>query len=51
MILRKGIELLFIKNILDIFLIAEFLHIPYIIIAGLSGAFGNYQWKGRSLIR
>uniref|UniRef100_A0A832G7E5 Glycosyltransferase n=1 Tax=Ignavibacterium album TaxID=591197 RepID=A0A832G7E5_9BACT len=50
-ILKKGIKLLFEKKILNIFLVAELFHIPYIIIAGISGAFGNYQWKGRSLSR
>ena len=50
-ILKKGIELLFEKDILDIFLIAELIHLPYIIIAGISGAFGNYHWKGRSVSR
>lgn len=50
-ILKKGIELLFEKIILDIFLIAELFHIPYIIISGLSGVFGNYHWKGRSISR
>lgn len=50
-ILKKGIELLFEKNILDIFLIAELFHIPYVIVAGISGAFGNYEWKGRSVSR
>lgn len=51
LILKKGIELLFDKNILDVFLIAELFHIPYIIIAGLSGAFGNYRWKDRRISR
>lgn len=50
-ILKKGIELLFEKKILNIFLVAELFHIPYIIIAGISGAFGNFNWKGRSLSR
>jgi cellulose synthase/poly-beta-1,6-N-acetylglucosamine synthase-like glycosyltransferase len=50
-ILDKGIRLLFDKSILSIFLLAELIHIPYIIIAGLSGAFGNFDWKGRRLNR
>ncbi|MCB0731015.1 MAG: glycosyltransferase [Ignavibacteriae bacterium] len=33
------------------FLLAEFLHIPYIIISGISGIFGNYKWKGREIKR
>lgn len=37
------------KNIY--FIIAQFLHIPYILISGISGIFGNYQWKGRTIKR
>lgn len=33
------------------FLLAELFHIPYIIISGLSGVFGNYKWKGRKIKR
>jgi cellulose synthase/poly-beta-1,6-N-acetylglucosamine synthase-like glycosyltransferase len=33
------------------FIVAEILHIPYIIISGISGIFGNYKWKGRSIKR
>ena len=42
---------LFDKTSLRLFLIAEFLHIPYILISGLTGIFGNYKWKGRSIKR
>ena len=34
-----------------LFLASELLHIPYIITAGISGLFGNYQWKGRKIKR
>lgn len=51
LIIKKGTELLFHKRILNIFLLAEILHIPYIIIAGLSGALGNYKWKNRLISR
>jgi cellulose synthase/poly-beta-1,6-N-acetylglucosamine synthase-like glycosyltransferase len=34
-----------------IFLIAEFLHIPYILVSGFAGLFGNYKWKGRTIKR
>lgn len=34
-----------------VFLLAEFFHIPYIIISGIAGIFGNYKWKGRSIKR
>ena len=50
-IMRKGIPLLF-KNInYKVFIISEILHIPYIIYAGIAGAFGNFEWKGRNLKR
>lgn len=51
LVLKKGFELLFNKETLRLFLVAEIFHIPYIIIAGLSGAFGNYRWKGRIVSR
>ena len=44
-------EGLFSKVNKKIFLLAEFLQIPYIIIAGISGLFGNYEWKGRKIKR
>ena len=50
-VMKKGTEILFDKNILNIFMLAEFLHVPYIIISGLMGLFGNYKWKGRELER
>jgi len=45
------------KNILidklhtNSFVIAQLLHIPYIILAGLLGLFGNFKWKERKLER
>ncbi|AFH49507.1 Glycosyltransferase [Ignavibacterium album JCM 16511] len=51
LILKKGIELLFDKKILNVFLLAELFHIPYIVIAGISGALGNYKWKDRTIRR
>ncbi len=42
---------LFGKTNLRLFLLAELLHIPYIIISGLAGIFGNYKWKGREIKR
>ena len=33
------------------FLIAQLFHIPYIVISGISGIFGNYEWKGRAIKR
>lgn len=50
-IIKKGTKLLFDEEIYRPFLIAEFFQIPYIIIAGISGALGNFNWKGRKLRR
>ena len=33
------------------FVLAQIIHIPYIIISGISGIFGNYKWKGRLIKR
>ncbi len=51
LILQKGIKLLYTREILKPFLLAELLHIPYIIISSVSGLFGNYNWKGRNIKR
>lgn len=51
LIIRKGTELLFPKSILANFFLAEIFHIPYIVLAGLSGALGNYKWKDRTISR
>lgn len=50
-ILLKGKKLLF-KNLnLKPFFIAEIFQVPYIIIAGFWGAFGNLMWKERKIKR
>jgi cellulose synthase/poly-beta-1,6-N-acetylglucosamine synthase-like glycosyltransferase len=51
LVLNKGIKLLFEREILKPFFFAELFHIPYIIIAGISGVFGNFIWKDRKLKR
>lgn len=51
LILKKGIPLIFTTIEFPVFVFAEMLHIPYIILAGLAGAFGNFEWKGRNLKR
>ncbi len=51
LILKKGVELFSYNKIFSVFIIAEVFHIPYIIIAGLSGVFGNFIWKNRKLSR
>ncbi len=50
-ILKKGTELLYGKSLLKYLIIAELLQIPYIIIAGAAGIFGNFEWKERKLKR
>jgi cellulose synthase/poly-beta-1,6-N-acetylglucosamine synthase-like glycosyltransferase len=51
LILLKGRNILFPKLSLKPFLFAEFLQVPYIIIAGFSGMFGNLEWKERKIKR
>jgi cellulose synthase/poly-beta-1,6-N-acetylglucosamine synthase-like glycosyltransferase len=51
LILLKGKKILFSKLSLKSFLFAEFLQVPYIIIAGISGIFGNLEWKERKIKR
>ena len=50
-ILSLGAKLLFSKDILRNFIWAELLQVPYIVIAGLSGIFGNFTWKERKVKR
>jgi cellulose synthase/poly-beta-1,6-N-acetylglucosamine synthase-like glycosyltransferase len=51
LIIERGAEYLFSKSILRSFIAAEIVHIPYILIAGISGALGNYVWKERKVKR
>jgi len=43
--------MLFEKKILRPFLITEILQVPYIIVSGFMGAFGNLTWKNRKIKR
>ncbi|HOJ17294.1 MAG: glycosyltransferase [Ignavibacteriales bacterium] len=48
----KNAEFLFNKKINKfLFAVAQFFHIPYIIIIPLLGIYGNYEWKERKLKR
>lgn len=49
LIIKKGENLFFNKNGVLIFLIAELVHIPYIIITSAAGTFGKFTWKGRRI--
>ncbi len=51
LIVKEGKDFLFDKKLLRYFLIAELLHIPYIIFSALGGVSGNYVWKGRKVKR
>jgi len=51
LILTRGRKILFKDLSLKPFVIAELLQVPYIIIAGLVGAFGNLKWKERKIKR
>ena len=51
MVIKTGAAKLFSTEILRPFIPAEMFHIPYIIIAGISGVFGNYTWKERKIKR
>ncbi len=50
-IIKRGTGLLYGKELLKYIFIAELFHIPYIIIAGAFGAFGNFNWKDRKIKR
>ncbi|MDH3268086.1 MAG: hypothetical protein OEM46_04450, partial [Ignavibacteria bacterium] len=50
-ILSKGKENILSNIQLKHFFLAELIQIPYIIYAGLVGAFGNYLWKSRKVKR
>ena len=51
LVLKKGVELLFEPKILKPFLITEILQVPYILISGFMGMFGNLIWKDRKIKR
>jgi len=50
-VVRKGLNRYFPKDIslMKYFLIAEILHIPYIVFSAVGGVLGKYNWKGRKL--
>jgi len=50
-VIRKGVGIVLEKISFGIFLLAEILHVPYIIYSAISGAFGNFTWKERELKR
>lgn len=51
LILRRGLNFILNRVILRYLLLAELFQIPYIIIAGITGTFGNYIWKERRVKR
>jgi len=50
-VLKKGIILLFDLKILRPFVITEILQVPYILVSGFMGIFGNLVWKDRKIKR
>lgn len=50
-ILSKGKRIIFNDLQLRYLFVSEIIQIPYIILAGLVGAFGNYFWKSRKVKR
>jgi cellulose synthase/poly-beta-1,6-N-acetylglucosamine synthase-like glycosyltransferase len=51
LVLKKGTSLLFDPKILKPFLITEILQVPYILVSGFMGMFGNLVWKERKIKR
>ncbi len=51
LILKKGTALLFDSKILKSFILTEILQVPYILISGFMGMFGNLVWKDRKIKR
>jgi len=50
-IIRTGIGVVLEKYKFRFFFLAELMHIPYILIIVLSGAFGGFEWKNRIMKR
>lgn len=50
-VLSKGKRFFFAADELYLLPVFELLQIPYIIIASILGAFGNFEWKGREVKR
>ena len=51
LILRRGVDFFYTKKIFRIFLPAEIVQVFYVLIAGVAGVFGNFEWKNRKLKR
>lgn len=50
-VISIGSDFLFPRKLLKYFFVTEVFQIIYIIIAGVQGVFGNFNWKGRELTR
>ncbi len=51
LIIKRGERLFLSKKNIRVFLITEFLQVPYIIIASIAGLVGGFTWKGRNIRR
>ncbi|MBN1301390.1 MAG: glycosyltransferase [Melioribacteraceae bacterium] len=50
-VLKQGLTFYYSKRIFNIFIIAQFIQIPYIVILPVMGLFGNFKWKDRTIKR
>jgi len=50
-VLIKGVGVLYKKIELVPFIVAQLFHVPYILYSSISGALGNFEWKGRKVKR
>lgn len=50
-VIKRGVDLLFNEEILKPFILTEILQVPYILISGFMGMFGNLTWKDRKIKR
>lgn len=51
LVIKKGSDALYESGILKPFIITEILQVPYILISGFMGMFGNLTWKNRKIKR
>jgi len=51
LVMKRGMNMLFDLHLMKYFFITEIFQVPYIVIMGLSGAFGNFVWKNRKVNR
>jgi cellulose synthase/poly-beta-1,6-N-acetylglucosamine synthase-like glycosyltransferase len=50
-VISKGVDFLFPRKLMKYFFLTEIFQSTYIVVAGVQGLFGNFNWKGRNLTR